>query len=100
MNIPMAQVYHYIIFRNDIGILTISGLEAPLFRKPLAEMCYLYRRTRLVCVSRLFDNRGVLQLLAGRSTKPTVIREGQLLSQPGKQARGETHKASSTAHYY
>ena len=47
MKIPMAQVHKFVIFRNKTGIPTKLGYETPGIQKiVLAEMYYLYRRTR------------------------------------------------------
>ena len=46
MSNPMSQVYKNVFFRNKIGIPTILSKGIPSFRTILAEMCYLYRRTR------------------------------------------------------
>ena len=48
MTNSMTQVYTNIILRNKIVIPTIWGLRSPRHSENgLAEMCYLYRRTRL-----------------------------------------------------
>ena len=44
MKNPMSQVYKNAFFRSKIGIPTIFGLRDPVIQ--IAEICYLYRRTR------------------------------------------------------
>ena len=48
MNNPMAQAYNFVVFRNMIDIPTIFRSEKEPCRpeRVLAEMCYLYSRTR------------------------------------------------------
>ena len=47
MKNPMPRAYKKVIFRNEIGIPTILGYkESRHSEHILAEMCYLYRRTR------------------------------------------------------
>ena len=47
--IPWLQVYNYAIFRRKLLRHSVEfGLRSPVVQKTvLAEMCYLYRRTRL-----------------------------------------------------
>ena len=55
MNIPMSQVCENVIVRNKIGIPTILGQGARHSELVLAEMCYLYRGTRLSYLASIWD---------------------------------------------